>query len=233
MAAEIAKIHTIEWTPQLLYGEPLNIGMNSNWSGLFEQTWSPIASPPAWSASCATLTTPRRANQLYSAFAAGAGIVGTGNFKPYFSFLPRWPIFDTWTFSDADINGGTNHFGSPFNFPEEFVSVYRLHALLPDMIEYRDLAKGANSIEARVPIIDTFRGRATEEMHRGWTCQLGLEHGAAAAGSAPPPQPPAVPAELSTCARGSTQPSTWSRSTSSATASAAFRVSTSSAGRSG
>ena len=37
VAAEIAKIHTIEWTPQLLYGEPLNIGMNSNWSGLFEQ----------------------------------------------------------------------------------------------------------------------------------------------------------------------------------------------------
>ena len=36
VAAEIAKIHTIEWTPQLLYDEPLYIGMNSNWSGLFE-----------------------------------------------------------------------------------------------------------------------------------------------------------------------------------------------------
>ena len=37
---------------------------------------------------------------------------------------------DTWTFSERrDVNGGTNHFGSPFNFPEEFVSVYRLHAL--------------------------------------------------------------------------------------------------------
>ena len=35
VSAEIAKIHTIEWTPQLLYDEPLNVGMNSNWSGLF------------------------------------------------------------------------------------------------------------------------------------------------------------------------------------------------------
>lgn len=34
VAAEIAKIHTIEWTPQLLYDEPLYIGMNANWSGL-------------------------------------------------------------------------------------------------------------------------------------------------------------------------------------------------------
>ena len=35
IAAEIAKIHTIEWAPQLLYGEPLYLGMNANWSGLF------------------------------------------------------------------------------------------------------------------------------------------------------------------------------------------------------
>ena len=34
VAAEIAKIHTIEWTPQLLYDEPLYKGMNANWSGL-------------------------------------------------------------------------------------------------------------------------------------------------------------------------------------------------------
>ncbi|MGA3027434.1 MAG: peroxidase family protein [Bryobacteraceae bacterium] len=34
VAAEIAKIHTIEWTPQLLYDEPLYKGMNANWNGL-------------------------------------------------------------------------------------------------------------------------------------------------------------------------------------------------------
>ena len=34
VAAEIAKIHTTEWTPQLLHDEPLYLGMNANWSGL-------------------------------------------------------------------------------------------------------------------------------------------------------------------------------------------------------
>ncbi len=34
VAAEIAKIHTIEWTPQLLYNDPLYKGMNANWNGL-------------------------------------------------------------------------------------------------------------------------------------------------------------------------------------------------------
>ena len=34
IAMEIAKIHTIEWTTQLLYNEPLYKGMNSNWSGV-------------------------------------------------------------------------------------------------------------------------------------------------------------------------------------------------------
>ena len=36
IAAEIAKIHTIEWTTQLLYNEPLYRAMNANWSGLLE-----------------------------------------------------------------------------------------------------------------------------------------------------------------------------------------------------
>ncbi|HEY6289332.1 MAG TPA: peroxidase family protein, partial [Nitrospiraceae bacterium] len=37
VAAEIAKIHTTEWTTQLLYNEPLNRGMNANWHGVFEK----------------------------------------------------------------------------------------------------------------------------------------------------------------------------------------------------
>ena len=40
VAAEIAKIHTTEWTPQLLYDEPLYLGMNGNWNGLLgDQRW--------------------------------------------------------------------------------------------------------------------------------------------------------------------------------------------------
>ena len=34
VSAEIAKIHTTEWTTQLLYDEPLYLGMNANWHGL-------------------------------------------------------------------------------------------------------------------------------------------------------------------------------------------------------
>ena len=48
-----------------------------------------------------------------------------------------------------DVNGGVNHFGSPFNFPEEFMAVYRLHPLVPDMIEYRELADAEHDREAR------------------------------------------------------------------------------------
>ena len=83
----------------------------------------------------------RRANQLYSALAAGPGIVGLGNrvngrrrFLGLFGSRP-----DVWSLSNPDhVNGGVNHFGSPFNFPEEFTSVYRLHPLIPDLIEYRE-----------------------------------------------------------------------------------------------
>ena len=43
VAAEIAKIHTTEWTPQLLYDEPLYKGMNANWNGLLG-TGDPVVS---------------------------------------------------------------------------------------------------------------------------------------------------------------------------------------------
>jgi hypothetical protein len=37
VSAEIAKIHTIEWTTQMLYNEPLYLAMNANWSGLLQK----------------------------------------------------------------------------------------------------------------------------------------------------------------------------------------------------
>jgi hypothetical protein len=58
-------------------------------------------------------------------------------------------------------NGGVNHFGSPFNFPDEFVSVYRLHPLIPDLLEYRELNGDPNKIVQRVPVVETFQGKAT------------------------------------------------------------------------
>jgi hypothetical protein len=167
VSAEIAKIHTIEWTPQLLYNEPLFRGMNGNWSGLFGKDG---VLPDALARTIARLRaapSAHRANELYSVLSSGPGIVGLGSRKP------GWELINP-----EDVNGGVNHFGSPFNFPEEFISVYRLHPLLPDLIEYRELAT-PNAIQSKIPIVATFRGRATPFMRdRGlsnWAVSLGRQ----------------------------------------------------------
>jgi hypothetical protein len=169
VAAEIAKIHTIEWTTQLLYDEPLYTGMNANWSGLFKDDVQATRASKLASEVTARIVgklgsskNPKLANQFYSALAAGPGIVGTASDAPY----------------PEGVNDGVNHFGSPFNFPEEFIAVYRLHPLVPDMIEYRELGN-ANAIARRVPVIDTFRAKATAKMREGglanWALSLGRQ----------------------------------------------------------
>jgi hypothetical protein len=174
VSAEIAKIHTIEWTPQLLYGEPLNVGMSSNWSGLFED--KPVVSKVVERIVQKLAESPdgKEANQLYSAFAAGPGIVGRGSRRPDLLGQDRWDL------SNPDhVNGGVNHFGSPFNFPEEFVAVYRLHPLVPDILEFRRMETDPNVIARRIPVIDTFRGKATAQMREGgltnWALSMGRQ----------------------------------------------------------
>lgn len=183
VAAEIAKIHTIEWTTQLLYDEPLALAMNANWNGLF-------GSHPLLSAALAQVVDRlgaaqdvERSNQWYSVFASGPGIVGLGS-RVYadgrrFSLLDGTRR-DLWDLSNPEhVNGGTNHFGSPFNFPEEFVTVYRLHPLVPDLVEYRELGAQADHVQKRVPVVDTFRGRATPRLRAGglanWALSLGRQ----------------------------------------------------------
>jgi hypothetical protein len=180
VAAEIAKIHTIEWTTQLLYDEPLHIAMNANWSGLFAD--QPLASQitAGLVERLAQSGRAQEANQLYSALAAGSGIVGIGATKPRPDFLPKMLTWDAWSLeNDDDINGGVNHFGSPFNFPEEFVSVYRLHPMVPDLLEFRSLTNDPNIIRDKVAVVDTFRAKATEAMRqRGltdWALTMGRQ----------------------------------------------------------
>src|SRR5207302_9830838 len=107
------------------------------------------------------------ATQWYSVFASGPGIIGTGSLDRH------WDIA-----KPESVNGGVNHFGSPFNFPEEFVTVYRLHPLLPDLIEYRDL-KDPNTITAKVPIVSTFESKATDAMRsrgiQNWAVSMGRQ----------------------------------------------------------
>jgi hypothetical protein len=168
VAAEIAKIHTTEWTTQLLYGEPLYKGMNANWNGLLG-TGDPDVSKALSNIVVHGLGKSKNAtvdSQLYSVFAAGPGIFGLGSKVPHFDIT-----------NPNDVNGGVNHFGSPFNFPEEFVSVYRLHSLIPDLIEYRDLNKGPNQIVQKVAVIDTFEGKATDAMRSRGLANWGLSMG--------------------------------------------------------
>lgn len=159
IAAQIAKIHTIEWTTQLLYDEPLRVAMNSNWEGLF-------VDHPQMKRILSELVTEfgksgddEKETTWYSVFSSGAGIVGTGT------------LDKNGDVAEVDYdNAGTNHFGVPFNFTEEFVSVYRLHAMLPDLIELRNHEGNPNAIIGKLPVVSTFRSKATGAMH-----EIGLE----------------------------------------------------------
>jgi hypothetical protein len=84
-----------------------------------------------------------------------------------------------WSMADAeDVNRGVTHFGSPFNFPEEFITVYRLHPLVPDLIEYRSV-EDPNAIRTRVPVVETVRQGATRAMRDGglpdWALSMGRQ----------------------------------------------------------
>jgi hypothetical protein len=160
VAAEIAKIHTIEWTPQLLYNEPLYLAMNANWSGLLQDFPLANAALEKVLRRFADSAHGNRSIEWYSAFAAGPGIFGLGSKK-------------------ADISGGVNHFGSPFNFPEEFINAYRLHPMVPDLIELRELRGDPNLVKLKIPVVDTVLGKATQAMRRygisDWALSMGRQ----------------------------------------------------------
>jgi heme peroxidase len=162
VSAEIAKIHTIEWTTQLLYNDPLYRAMNSNWSGLLEEGKHQLMQEVLARVleKLKESRDPKKSNVLFSALAAGPGIIGMGA-------------------KSEDPNAGTNHFGSPFNFPEEFPTVYRLHPLVPDLIEFRQIDNDPNVIRKKIAVVDTFRGKATARMHEGglgnWALSMGRQ----------------------------------------------------------
>ncbi|MDX2481825.1 MAG: peroxidase family protein [Desulfuromusa sp.] len=192
VSAEIAKVHTIEWTTQLLYNEPLFLGMNSNWFGLFNTEESGVSKVlkkifnqdknifSRLSSRVASMLGQDdggdKTNAIYSIFASGAGIFGLNNRREEGTL---WWKRDAWDITNPnDLNGGVNHFGSPFNFPEEFTTVYRLHPLVPDMIEFRD-HRNANAIKTTIPVVDAVRGATTQQMQSGrlenWALSMGRQ----------------------------------------------------------
>ncbi len=168
VAAEIAKIHTTEWTTQLLYDEVLYQGMNANWHGLLHD--KPVLKRALESLAVQQFSPSKEESehtQWYSVLASGTGVFGVGSHhwrEPVFPLGLIMKPRDLWDLRNPDdVNGGVNHFGSPFNFPEEFITVYRLHALVPDMLEYRELAR-PNEIRRMVPMAQVLRGDATRAM---------------------------------------------------------------------
>ena len=184
VSAEIAKIHTTEWTTQLLYNEPLYLGMNANWHGLVHKD-DPVSAAimKIVARNFGKFDDAKNANQWYSVFASGSGIFGLGSclYADDTIFANCDPNkTDIWELGNANhVNGGINHFGSPFNFPEEFVTVYRLHPMVPDLLEYTELGTKPNEIQSKIPVLETFQWKATHWMHgkglANWALSMGRQ----------------------------------------------------------
>jgi hypothetical protein len=149
--------------------------MNGNWSGLFDG--KEFVKTILEKIGAKIATDPKKTAVWRSVRASLEGIVGTGS-----DACAERAIFARDQRGRGDpgcINGGTNHFGSPFNFPEEFVTVYRLHAMVPDLIEYREWDRDANLIRNKIPVVDTFRAGATAAMQRrglaNWALSMGRQ----------------------------------------------------------
>ncbi|MCL7046649.1 hypothetical protein MKW94_017560 [Papaver nudicaule] len=111
-SAVIAKVHTIDWTVELLKTDILDAGMHANWYGLLGK-------------------------KIKDTF-GHVGVVALGGF--------------------VGLKKPNNH-GVPYSLTEEFVSVYRMHPLLPEHLVLRDLsaAPGPNKSlpsTAEIPMSD-------------------------------------------------------------------------------
>lgn len=95
-AAQLAKVHTVEWTPALLDTPALRFGMRANWWGLLGE-------------------------DVYRR----CGRFGRGDLISGITGSP------------------TDHHSAPYTLTEEFVSVYRMHPLMPDEFSFRAAADGS------------------------------------------------------------------------------------------
>ncbi len=96
VAALIAKIHTVEWTPAILATDAIDLGLKANWNGPPSNDW--VTRLGIW---------------LMDAH-AGVGIPATT----------------------------PDHHGVPYSLTEDFVTVYRLHPLIPDDYRLMDHTDG-------------------------------------------------------------------------------------------
>ena len=104
IAALIAKIHTIEWTPAILTHPALQVGMAANWWGLLGE----------------------RVKMMFGRISQNEA----------FSGIP---------------GSSVDHGVADYCLTEEFVSVYRLHPLLPDKLEIHNALSGELIKEYTLP----------------------------------------------------------------------------------
>jgi len=117
-AAVIVKIHTIEWTPAILPNPALEAGMNANWEGLnqyFDPPLEPTEIPPSLSSVVDGVAGNARDLKVYP---TSAELQAQG--------VPAGQADQIAAVFAGDV---------PYSLTEEFVSVYRMHTLLPDVVK--------------------------------------------------------------------------------------------------
>ena len=123
VAALIAKIHTVEWTPAILATEAIDLGLKANWNG-----------PPA---------------------------------NDWLTRLGIW-LMDTHASVGIPLTKPDHH-GVPYSLTEDFVTVYRMHPLIPD--DYRFVDHTDGSLLGARTFDDISGSKADEEMR-----SLGMEN---------------------------------------------------------
>ncbi|KAF5184570.1 alpha-dioxygenase 1-like [Thalictrum thalictroides] len=130
-SAVIAKVHTIDWTVELLKTDTLLAAMRANWYGLLGKKFK-------------------------DAFGHVGGAILGGL---------------------VGLTSPQNH-GVPYSLTEEFTSVYRMHALLPDNLLLRDIsaAPGPNKLpplDEEVPMAEMIGLRGETRLSQiGFTKQM-------------------------------------------------------------
>ena len=141
VSALIAKIHTIEWTPALLDNPTLHIGMRANWHGL------------------------REPMNLFQ-----RGLVQIIRAATY-PFNPDYSKELGFALNSVMGKGSLDLYNIPFSITEEFVSVYRMHPLIPDDLL---LYNTQGQVEAHIPIEDTTFEKAKDIPYQSSQSTLSL-----------------------------------------------------------
>lgn len=139
-AAIMAKIHTVEWTPGILSTTALDISMHANWFGI------------------------KRDRRLFYRL---LGRVLHYIYYPVLKLIARKRYdrdYPNWLEGYHGIpETEAEHHAAEYALTEEFVSVYRLHPLIPDEFDFRAADSGQT---LAVKNLDEVSGRRTRTLTR-------------------------------------------------------------------